>query len=142
MMNEHGKSDSPIVAAISPNKAVAEEAVEERGLTKGNAIQQNTPRTQSRIKGAPSALGLVREAARKNKRARFTALLHHVTVDRLLQAFLDIRKDAAAGVDGLTWRDYEVQLGKTCRNFIHGSTGERTGQSHRPGHTFPRKMAG
>ena len=67
MMHEHGKSDSPIVPAKPANKAGAPvaELVEERGLTKGNAIQQNTPRTQSRNKEVSSALDRVREANEK-----------------------------------------------------------------------------
>ena len=63
-MNEHGKSDGPIVPKKSPNKAKtpAAEEMEGRGLAKGNLSQQNAPRTQSRIKGVPgdrsSSLGL------------------------------------------------------------------------------------
>jgi len=63
VMHEHGKSDSPIVPAKLPNKAEAEEAVEGRGLTKGNVVQQNPPRTQSRNRNVPSALERVREVA-------------------------------------------------------------------------------
>ena len=110
VMHEHGKSDSPIVPAKLPNKAEAEEAVEERGLTKGNVVQQNTPRTQSRNRNVPSALERVREVAKRNKDVKFTALLHHVTTERLREAFFGIKKDASAGVDGITWRQYEQKL--------------------------------
>ena len=75
VMHEHGKSDSPIVPAKLPNKAEAEEAVEGRGLTKGNVVQQNTPRTQSRNRNVPSALERVREVAKRNKDVKFSALL-------------------------------------------------------------------
>ena len=80
-MNEPRKSDSPIVPMKSPNKAgqpVAEE-VEGRGLAKGTPPQQNAPRTQCRT-GARSALERVRQAASKDKKLRFTALLHHISL--------------------------------------------------------------
>ena len=79
MMNEHGKSDRPVVPEKSPNKAgqPAAEGMEGRGLTKGNPHQQNASRTQSR-NDAHSALERVRQAARKDKKLRFTALMHHV----------------------------------------------------------------
>ena len=78
-MNEHGKSDRPIVPGKSPNKArvtVAEE-MEGRDLAKGNLGQQNAIRTQSRVV-APSELAQVRQTAKSNKDARFTALMHHI----------------------------------------------------------------
>jgi RNA-directed DNA polymerase len=111
MMNEHGKSDSSVVPAKPANNAEssAAESVEERGLTEGNANQQNTGRTQSRIK-VPSALDRVRETAQRDKNAKFTAVLHHVTVERLREAFLSTKRDATAGVDGVTWRQYEQDL--------------------------------
>jgi retron-type reverse transcriptase len=61
----------------------------------------------------------VRLAARKDRDVRFTALLHHVSVDRLREAFRAIRPDAAAGVDGVTWRDYGVDLEANLRD-LHG----------------------
>lgn len=111
-MHGAGKSDRPIVATKPPNNAgqlPAAEAVERRGLTKGNMDEQNAPRTQSRT-SAPSALGRVREAAARNKAMRFTALLHHVDVDRLRTAFHALKKDAAPGVDGVTWEQYAEAL--------------------------------
>ncbi len=79
MMNGHGKSDSPVVPEKSPNKAgqPAAEGMEGRGLAKGNLPQQNASRTPSRM-DAPSALERVRQAAGKDKKLRFTALLHHI----------------------------------------------------------------
>jgi hypothetical protein len=80
-MNGHGKSDSRVVPAKLANKTgqPVAEPVEERRLAEGNTGQQNAPRTQGRDDGASSALERVRRVARKDKEARFTALLHHVT---------------------------------------------------------------
>ena len=87
-MDERGKSDSPVVPAKLPNNAgqPAAEAVEERGLAKGNAASKTRP-GHSAGQGAPSALDRVRRIAKQDKDARFTALLHHVTVDRLRAAY-------------------------------------------------------
>jgi retron-type reverse transcriptase len=112
MMNASGKSDRPTVPGKPPNKAerTAAEAVEGRGRTKGNLREQNALRTQGRG-GAPSALERVRQAARGDKRQRFTALLHHVyDIERLRTAFLALKREAAAGVDGETWRHYQGDL--------------------------------
>jgi RNA-directed DNA polymerase len=111
-MNDHGKSDRPVVPAKSPNNAghpVAEER-EGRGLAKGNPPQQNAPRTPSRD-GALSALERVRQAARRDRKLRFTALLHHVYHrDTLRTAYLSLKREAAPGVDGETWRHYGEAL--------------------------------
>lgn len=111
-MNEDGKSDGPTVPTKQPNKTPhgAAEAVEGRSPTKGNAIQQNTSRTQRRTNDVPSALDRVRQAARRDRKARFTALLHHVTIDRLRSAFEALQCGAAAGVDGVTWKQYQQDL--------------------------------
>ena len=85
------------------------ESVEGRRPAKGNTDRQNAPRTQSRT-GAPSALARVRRVAARQKDAKFTALLHHVTIDRLRAAFLSIKRKAAAGVDGVTWEHYATDL--------------------------------
>jgi group II intron reverse transcriptase/maturase len=78
-------------------------------LAKGNAGQQNTPRTQCRT-SVPSALDRVREVARRDRKAKFTALFHHLTVDRLRGAFLALQRKAAPGVDDVTWEQYEENL--------------------------------
>jgi RNA-directed DNA polymerase len=119
MMNGHGKSDRPIVPAKLPNKAgkPAAEAVEGRGLTKGNTGQQNTPRTQGRTKEVPRALERVRQAAIRNKKEKFTVLLHHVTVDSLREAFYSIKRKAKAGIDGVTWEQYEAELEKNLKDL-------------------------
>ena len=85
--------------------------MEGRELAKGNPHQQNASRTQSRA-DAPSALERVRQAARRDRKMRFTALLHHVyDVARLRTAFLALKKDAAPGIDGETWQHYERDPG-------------------------------
>src|SRR5215207_6355440 len=109
----HGceKSDPAIVAMKPTNKAgqPAAEPVEPRAGAEGNAGQQSTCRAQNR--GSVSqALDRVRQAARLRKKERFTALLHHVGIDLLRTAFYALQRDAAAGVDGLSWRDYEADL--------------------------------
>ncbi|MGH9625402.1 MAG: group II intron reverse transcriptase/maturase [Bryobacteraceae bacterium] len=118
-MNERGKSDSPIVPAKSPNKAQGRvaEAVEGRGLTEENTGQQNTPRTQCRTISVPNALDRVRTAAKRNKDERFSALLHHVTLDRLYYAYLAISRDAAPGVDGVTWEHYGMNLQRNLEDL-------------------------
>ena len=84
--------------------------MEGRGLAKGNLRQQNAPRTQSRD-GAPSALERVRQAAERDKKVRFTALLHHVyNVERLRAAYFALKREAAPGVDGETWQHYGEAL--------------------------------
>jgi RNA-directed DNA polymerase len=144
-MNDHGKSDSPVVPAKPPNnespkrseshgepqtgtnrqtgetakgepKATAEvweptaEAVEGRGLAKGNLRQQNMRRTQDRA-GMLSALERIGEVARRDKKVRFTTLMHHVyNLDTLRGAYFGLKRDAAPGVDGETWREYGEQL--------------------------------
>jgi len=108
-MHGRGKSDSSVVPGKSPNKAgqkAAAEAMEGRGLAKGNAVEADARRTQGRER-ATSGLERVRQAAKEDKKQRFTALLHHVyDVDRLRAAYLALGRDAAAGTDGVTWRAY------------------------------------
>ena len=108
-MHEDGKSDSPVLPTKPPNKAGAAEAVEGRGLTKGN--------TDSKTRSGPGAgmrvsraLDRVRQAAERDKDARFTALLHHVDVDCLREAYWALNPKAAAGVDGVTWEAYGENL--------------------------------
>lgn len=105
------KSDTPIVPKKLPNKGDdPAEAMEGRGVAKGNANETPASRTQCRDKSASMGLEGVREAARRNRKLRFTALLHHVTPSLLVESFYVLRKQAAAGVDGVTWHDYESQL--------------------------------
>lgn len=121
MINGHGKSDSSVVPANSPNKAEgpAAEATERRELAKGNSPECNALRTQGRD-SAPSALERIRQAARKDRKQRFTALLHHIyDVERLRAAYLAIKKDAAAGVDGETWEHYGETLEANLQDLSH-----------------------
>jgi group II intron reverse transcriptase/maturase len=112
MMNEYGKSDSSIVPEKLPNNAgqPAAEAMEERELAKGNRSKQNASRTQSRI-DARSALERVRQAVRRDRRQRLTALYHHVySIDMLKMAYYSLKRKAAPGVDGQTWQSYRENL--------------------------------
>jgi RNA-directed DNA polymerase len=118
----HGdrKSDRPIVPANPPNNAgsPAAEAGEGRGLPKGNTANETRP-GHCAGQGASSDLDRVRQAARKDSEARFTALLHHVTVDRLRMAYRGLTRDAAAGVDGVTWQSYGQELEGNLQD-LHG----------------------
>ena len=105
-----------MVPANPPNEAAAAEAGEERERAKGNADGKTRP-GRSAGPGVSSALDRVRQVARQDKEARFTALLHHVTVHRLMLAFDDLKKDAAPGVDGVTWREYERDLAANLRGL-------------------------
>ena len=121
MMNEHGKSDRSVVPAKSPNKAgqPAAEGMEGRGLTTGNLQQQNVSRTPSQT-DTPSALERVRQAASKDKETRFTALLHHIySLETLRSAYFCLKKEAAPGVDGETWRHYGETLEDNLQDLSH-----------------------
>jgi RNA-directed DNA polymerase len=112
MMDGPKKSDLAIVAMKPTNKTghrTAAEPAEPRAGTKGNATQQSTDRTQCRMR-VSQALERVRQAAKARKKERFTALLHHVSVDLLRLSFYALKRNAAPGVDGVTWQDYEVTL--------------------------------
>ena len=118
MMNGPEKSDPAIVAVKSANKAEqsAAEPVERRAGTKGNAEQQSTCRTQSRI-SVSQALERIRKVARERKKEKFTALFHHITVDLLEEAFYELEENAAPGVDRLTWKDYEADLERNIEDL-------------------------
>ena len=92
------------------------EAVEGRGLPEGNTASETRP-GRSAGQGVSSDLDRVRQVARKDRDVRFTALLHHVTVDRLREAYRAISPNAAAGVDGVTWRDYGLDLEANLRDL-------------------------
>jgi RNA-directed DNA polymerase len=112
MTNDRGKSDSSVVPGKPPNRAEepAAEAVEGRELAKGNSPEQNASRTLGR-QDTHSALERVRQAAQRERQQRFTALLHHIyDRDRLRRAYFALKRDAAAGVDGETWRHYGERL--------------------------------
>ena len=109
------KAETPDTAKGAPTVAHADagptaEEVEGRGLTEGNPRQQNTLRTLGRQR-VHSALARVRQAAGRDRKLRFTALLHHVyNPDMLREAYFRLKREAAPGVDGVTWRHYGEAL--------------------------------
>ena len=110
-MNGRERSDPAIVARKLPNAdgRPAAEAVERRAGAEGNANQQRTLRAQDRA-SVTQGLGRVRQVAREKKKERFTTLLHHISPALLRLSFFALKRDAAPGVDGMTWRDYEKEL--------------------------------
>src|ERR1039457_6215628 len=118
MMHKRGKSDSAVRAVKPANKAErsAAELVEQRAGTKGKADQQSTRRAQERA-SVSQALGRIRQAAKQRKKEKFTTLFHHISVGLLRLAFFEIKKDAAPGVDGLTWQDYEAELDRNIEDL-------------------------
>src|SRR3954469_22191325 len=128
MMHGAEKSGLVIVAGKPANKAVqpapegsaamlnAAEPVERRAGTKGNADQQSTRRTQSRV-SVSQALERIRQVARERRKERFTALFHHIGIELLAEAFCELKADAAPGVDQLTWKDYEADLGRNLEDL-------------------------
>src|SRR5271157_385646 len=143
-MHEPEKSDSVVVAAKLTNKAErsAAEPVEPRTGTKGNVDQQSTRRAQDR-ESVSQALDRVREAARQRKKEQFTSLLHHVDLAMLRTAFYAMKRDAAPGVDGMTWETYERNgtLIARLRTCTRGSKAGHTGRCRPVGATFRRKTA-
>ena len=115
-MNGSGQSDRSVVPANPPNKAAAAEAGEERERTKGNTDSKTRP-GHSAGPGVSSALDRVRQVAVRDKEARFTALLHHVTLERLVMAYWDLSPKAAPGVDGVTWESYGQDLVANLRDL-------------------------
>jgi RNA-directed DNA polymerase len=115
-MNERGKSDSPVVPAKPLNKTPVAEVVEGRGLAKGNTASTTRPGHRAG-QGVPNGLDRVREVARRDKGTRFTALLHHVDLDRLRAAYWAIRPKAAPGMDGVTWEAYRQDLEANLRDL-------------------------
>lgn len=108
-MHERGKSDGCVVPVTPSNKASAAEVGEERQPAKGNTDSKTRP-GHSAGTDVSSALDRVRQVAKRDKGARFTALLHHVTPGRLRAAYWAIRPQAAPGVDGVTWAEYGQDL--------------------------------
>lgn len=111
MMHGQEKSDPGVVAGKSANAGgqPPAESMERRAGAEGNAVEHGTRRTSGR-ESVSSGLDRVRQRAREKDEAKFTALLHHVDVELLRSAYGWLAKDAAAGVDGVTWRDYGVDL--------------------------------
>src|SRR3981081_1041828 len=118
MMNGTKKSDSSIVPAKPANKVERStaELVEGDDGTKRNAELQSTVRTQSR-EAVTQAQARIRGAVIRNEKEKLTALLHHVSIDVLRWAFFNIKKQAAPGVDGLTWVDYAADLDRNLTDL-------------------------
>lgn len=118
-MNGRRKSDRPVVATKPANKvgatasntvALMAERVERRGLAKGKPLGQNTNRALDRA-NVQSALSRIRQAAVKDKKVKFTSLMHHIyNLSTLREAYYGLKRDAAPGVDGETWRQYGENL--------------------------------
>ena len=142
MMDAGEKSDSAIVATKPTNSAVrpVAEPVERRAETEGNAGQQRTRRAQDRA-SVSQALDRIRQAARHRRKERFTALFHHISPEMLRTAFFALKREAAPGVDGLTWRAYAADLDHRIGDLHHGSNGERIGRCHRDDGTSRKRMA-
>ena len=119
-MHGGGESYRGVVPAKQPNEGLGrpQEAVEERPRTKENTPQPHLCRTQSR-ESRPSGLERVRQAANKDRKRRFTALLHHRSIALLRSSYLSLKKRAAAGVDGMRWEDYGRDLQERLRD-LHG----------------------
>jgi RNA-directed DNA polymerase len=118
MMDDDRKSDRLVVAEKLANNGepssnatvAAAEQVERRSVAKGNSSRQNTNRALDRAV-VQSALGRIRQAAKRDKRVRFTSLMHHIyDLSMLRQAYYALKRDAAPGVDGATWQQYGEEL--------------------------------
>src|SRR5688572_19074393 len=119
IMESHRKSDRVVVPEKRPNNAQgrAAEVVEERTLTEGNTDESGGTQTRSWKLVPMPGLDRVREAARRNRKMQFTALLHHVDEAALLRAFRTINRDATAGADGVTWKQYEERVEEKLRDL-------------------------
>ncbi|MDX2219713.1 MAG: group II intron reverse transcriptase/maturase [Burkholderiales bacterium] len=117
MMHGPEKSDLGVVAMKSVNKlGTSAESMERRPGAKGNARGRSTCRTQCR-ESVQRSLQRVRQRAKQAKQERFTSLLHHVTLELLDTAFSSLKRSAAAGIDGVMWRDYELDRASNLRSL-------------------------
>src|SRR3979411_1259226 len=118
MMHGRGKSDSAVVAAKPTNNAErsAAEPVEPRAEAEGNADQQSMRQTQGWA-SVSQALERIRQIAKERETEQFTALLHHVSADLLGEVFFELKENAAPGVDGLSWREYEADLERNLEDL-------------------------
>src|SRR6266436_9702991 len=125
-MNERGKSDNLVVPAKPPDNAgePVAEVVEGRRLAEGNTARSTRP-GRSAGQGVPSGLDRVREVARRDKDARFTALLHPGSLERLRWAYWALSPKAAPGVDGVTWEGYGKDLEANLRDLHERVQGGR-----------------
>ena len=121
MMNGLKQSDSAIVPSMAANKGtcVPAEPTEGRAGTKGNPRGQSTRRTQGRA-SVSQAAERIRQAATRKPKEKLTALLHHITTEALRAAYFSLKKDAAAGVDGVTWHEYGEGLAERLHDRVQG----------------------
>jgi RNA-directed DNA polymerase len=118
MINGHGQSDGGVVPEKFPNNPQGAEGMEGRPPVKGNVPEHPSCRTQSRTDGMQAVLGRIREAVKRNKEIKLTALYHHVYhIDHLRSGYYQLEKKAAPGVDGVTWQHYGQDLEKNLQNL-------------------------
>jgi len=114
MTHDHGKSDRRKVPAKFANNGDAMSSAERDGgkaSNQGKQGKQNTSRTQQAEKDVQSALDRVRKVAKSDKKMQFTNLMHHISnIDRLRKSYFAMKKTAAAGIDGETWKSYGEDL--------------------------------
>src|SRR4051794_4372036 len=142
MMHGREKSDLARGAAKPANNdgRPSAELVEQRAGAEGNAGQDRTRRAQDRA-SVSQGLDRVRHVARQRKKERFTALLHHVTPNLLRTAFFALKRQAAPGVDGLTWQAYEADLDRRIESLHERVHRGRTGRCPPAAGSSPRRMA-
>ena len=107
MTNGLKKSDEAVRPVRAANKGAraSAESPEERASTKGNPERQSTRRTQRRA-SVIQAADRIRQAAERNPKERLTALFHHITPEVLHRAYFALKRNVAAGIDGVTWDMY------------------------------------
>ena len=107
MMDGAQQSDAGVVARKAANKGarVPAEPLERRAAAERNPRRAGTVRTQSRGAVSPGA-ERIRQFVKEKPGERLTALLHHITPEALGEAYHALKRDAAPGVDGMTWREY------------------------------------
>ena len=140
VMHVPGKSDTGVVPMKRSNKSAPTadaEIVEGRPVTKGNSIQPTVTGTQYPGQTS-SGLGRIRAVARKDKKQQFTSLMHHVTPGMLEDAYLALKRQAAPGVDGVTWGPMGKICGTASTTCTCGSRAGATKRNPRSGHGYPR----
>ena len=133
MMNDDGQSDSCVVPVKSANKVSPEETAERmegRRLVKGNVDESPMCRTQGRKEDMKETLRRIRQAVKREPKEKMTSLYHHVyRVENLREAYMSLKKNAAAGIDGETWKDYGEKL--------EGNLEDLSGRLRRGGYRAP-----
>jgi RNA-directed DNA polymerase len=139
-MNADEESDEAVLLMKRLNNEglPSAEIVEGRASPKETGGQATAVRTPSRV-AASNRLAAVRQAARQDKKVRFTALLHHITIDLLKQSSIALKRDAAPGIDGVTWQAYGEDLEGKLK-ALHEQIHKGSYRAGRPdGHTSRRR---